>query len=44
VIRAPAGRHELVITASDFQETKNMEDVVKIKGNTATLDRAVVVR
>jgi hypothetical protein len=44
VLRAAAGPHELVIHASDFQETKNMEDVVKIKGNTATLTRTVRVR
>ena len=35
-----AGRHHrLVVTASDYQELKNMEDVAKIKPNTATLER-----
>ena len=40
---AVPGSHELVVTASDYQELKNMEDVVKIKPNTATLTRTVVV-
>jgi hypothetical protein len=44
VLPTTPGSHELVIGASDFQEAKNMEDVVKIKGNTATLSRTVVVR
>jgi hypothetical protein len=44
VLPTTPGSHELVIEASDFQEAKNMEDVVKIKGNTATLSRTVVVR
>jgi hypothetical protein len=41
--RAEPGSHELVVTASDYQELKNMEDVVKIKPNTASLTRTVVV-
>jgi hypothetical protein len=41
--RAEPGSHEIVVTASDYQELKNMEDVTKIKPNTATLTRAVVV-
>jgi hypothetical protein len=44
VLRTTAGSHKLVVQASDFQETKNMEDVVKIQGKTATLSRTVVVR
>ena len=38
-IRIPAtpGRHALVLEVGDYQETKNMEDVVKILPNTATL-------
>jgi subtilisin family serine protease len=43
-IHASRGSHELSVTASDYQELKNMEDVVKIKPNTATLTRTVVVR
>jgi hypothetical protein len=43
VMRAEPGTHTLVLQASDFQEAKNMEDVVKIKPNTATLTRSVVV-
>jgi subtilisin family serine protease len=43
-LHASPGRHQLVVTASDYQELKNMEDVVKIKPNTATLRRAVLVR
>jgi subtilisin family serine protease len=41
--RATPGSHEIVVTASDHQELKNMEDVAKIKPNTATLTRTVVV-
>jgi hypothetical protein len=37
------GQHEVTVTVSDYQELKNMEDVAKIKPNTATLARAVVV-
>ncbi len=44
VLKALPGSHNVVVQASDYQETKNMEDVVKIKGNTATLSRTVVVR
>jgi subtilisin family serine protease len=44
VLQASAGSHRLVVTASDHQELKNMEDVAKIKPNTATLRRTVVVR
>jgi len=41
--RATPGSHEIVVTASDYEELKNMEDVAKIKPNTATLTRTVVV-
>jgi subtilisin family serine protease len=43
-IPAAPGRHRLTLTVADWQETKNMEDVVKILPNTATLTRTVVVR
>ena len=38
------GRHLLIVTASDYQELKNMEDVAPIKPNTSTLRRTVTVR
>ena len=41
---AAPGTHDLSVTFSDYQELKNMEDVAKIKANTATLTRPVVVR
>jgi hypothetical protein len=41
---ATPGSHEIVVTASDYEELKNMEDVAKIKPNTATLTRTIVVR
>jgi len=40
---ATPGSHEIVVTASDHEELKNMEDVAKIKPNTATLTRTVMV-
>ena len=45
-IRIPArpGRHTLVLTVSDYQETKNMEDVPPVLPNTATLRTTVRVR
>jgi subtilisin family serine protease len=43
-IAATPGRHTLSVTASDYQETKNMEDVGPILPNTATLRASVVVR
>jgi hypothetical protein len=39
-----AGSHTVVVTASDYQETKNMEDVGPILPNTRTLRTIVVVR
>jgi subtilisin family serine protease len=44
VVRAEPGKRTIVISASDFQEAKNQEDVPKIKPNTATLTRTVDVR
>jgi hypothetical protein len=41
---AGRGRHLLIVTASDYQELKNMEDVAPIKPNTSTLRRTVTVR
>ena len=43
VLKTPPGRHLLIVTASDYQELKNMEDVAAIKPNTATLRETVVV-
>ena len=43
-MRADPGKRTVVFQASDFQETKNMEDVAKIRPNTASLTRTVVVR
>jgi subtilisin family serine protease len=43
-IRAAKGAHTLLLTAADYQETKNMEDVPKILPNTATLRARVTVR
>ena len=37
---APPGTHTLSVTASDYQETKNMEDVPPVLPNTATLPPA----
>jgi hypothetical protein len=37
------GRHKVVVTASDYQEAKNMENVPPILPNTATLRTTVVV-
>ena len=36
-IQAAKGRHRLVLTVADYEETKNMEDVAKILPDTATL-------
>jgi len=43
-IAATKGRHSLVLSVADYQETKNTEDVAKILPNTATLRAGVVVR
>ena len=44
ILNAGRGRHLLIVTASDYQELKNMEDVAPIKPNTSTLRRTVTVR
>ena len=38
-----AGRHSLNVTVSDFQETKNMENVAQVLPNTRALTTAFVV-
>ena len=43
-IAASKGRHKLVLSVGDFQETKNMEDVPPILPNTRTLRATVTVR
>jgi hypothetical protein len=43
-VRASRGTHRLVLTVADYQETKNMEDVVRILPNTSTLRATVTVR
>ena len=40
----PAGTHHVTVSASDYQETKNMEDVGPILPNTRTVQTTVVVR
>ena len=42
-VPASAGTHTLELAVSDYQETKNMEDVVKILPNTTTLSTTVQV-
>jgi hypothetical protein len=37
------GRHALIFSAADFQETKNMEDVGKVLPNTRVIRRVLVV-
>jgi len=39
-----AGAHRIVVTASDYQEAKNTEDVGRIRPNTTKLVRTVTVR
>ena len=43
-VAAGKGRHSLVVTASDYQEAKNMENVARILPNTRALVTSVVVR
>ena len=43
-VAARKGRHRVVVTAADNQETKNMENVPPILPNTATLKVSVAVR
>jgi subtilisin family serine protease len=40
---ASRGRHLLIVSAADYQELKNMEDVAPIKPNTTLLRRRIVV-
>ena len=42
--RATRGRHRLSISASDYQEAKNMEDVGPVLPNTRTLRTTITVR
>jgi hypothetical protein len=39
-----AGKHKLTLQASDFQESKNMEDVPRILPNTRTFRTTFTVR
>jgi hypothetical protein len=43
-VAAAHGRHRLVLTVADWQETKNMEDVPPVLPNTATLRATMTVR
>ncbi len=43
-IDATPGPHQIAVTASDYQETKNMEDVPPVLPNTSTLTTSVTVR
>jgi hypothetical protein len=43
VVRAAPGRHRISVTASDYEELKNMEDVGPVLPNTVTLTRTVTV-
>jgi hypothetical protein len=38
------GKRPLIVTASDYQETKNMEDVGPVLPNTRTLHTTVTLR
>ena len=42
--RATRGQHRLVLSASDYQEAKNMEDVGPVLPNTKTLRTTITVR
>jgi subtilisin family serine protease len=44
LIHTLPGRHRIVVSSADYQEPKNMEDVVAIRPNTTRLMRSVVVR
>ena len=39
-----AGKHTVTLSASDYQETKNMENVGPILPNTRTVSKSVAVR
>ncbi len=42
-IHATPGKHVLVVRVSDYQETKNMEDVAAVAPNTSTLTKTITV-
>ncbi len=42
--RLAPGRHRLTVQVSDYQETRNMENVAAILPNTRRLTTAIVVR
>jgi hypothetical protein len=42
--RLSPGRHRLVIQVSDHQESKNMENALRILPNTTRLERTFTVR
>ena len=42
--RLPAGRHRVVLQVSDHQESKNMENALRILPNTRVIDTTVSVR
>jgi subtilisin family serine protease len=42
--RLPAGRHRVVMQVSDHQESKNMENALRILPNTRVLDTTITVR
>ncbi|HST18830.1 MAG TPA: S8 family serine peptidase [Gaiellaceae bacterium] len=43
-IHVPKGRHKLVLSVSDYQETKNMEDVVPVGGSTTVTPNTTTLR
>jgi subtilisin family serine protease len=44
IVPLKRGAHRLVVTASDFQETKNMEDVARILPNTRSYTKSFTVK
>jgi hypothetical protein len=44
IVPLKRGAHRLAVTASDFQETKNMEDVARILPNTRTYTKSFTVK
>jgi len=44
IVPLKRGAHRLAVTASDFQETKNMEDVARILPNTRTYTNSFTVK
>jgi hypothetical protein len=43
-VPASRGRHVLNFSVADYQETKNMEDVARIRPNTRTVRTSFTVR